>query len=102
MVDDALKTDRLHLINVTGGRGVLEEMTEYLSSDTSAPVRVCIPTMGAPNWGELTGQVSDASGLLLWRLRVEVEYPLAAARSEGTIAEVWTRVCGRGVVSALV
>jgi len=59
VIDDALRTDRLHLINVTGGRGVLEEMTEYLSSDTSAPVRVCIPTLGAPIWGEITAQVGD-------------------------------------------
>jgi elongator complex protein 4 len=64
VIDDALKTDRLHLITVTGRRGVLEEMTEYLSSDTSAPVRVCIPTMGSPIWGELTAQVSDPCVLL--------------------------------------
>ena len=64
VIDDALRTDRLHLINVTGSRGVLEEMTEYLSSETSAPVRVCIPTMGAPIWGELTAQVGDPTVLL--------------------------------------
>lgn len=63
-MDDALKTDRLHLINADGSKGVLEEMREYLSSDTSAPVRVCIPTMGSPGWGELTAQVSDPDVLL--------------------------------------
>jgi hypothetical protein len=64
VINDALRTDRLHLINVTGGRGVLEEMTEYLSSDTSAPVRICIPRMGSPIWGDLTAQVRDPNVLL--------------------------------------
>jgi elongator complex protein 4 len=57
VIDDALKTDRLHLINATGRREFIEEMTEYLSSDTSAPVRVCIPMMGSPIWGGLTAEV---------------------------------------------
>lgn len=64
VIDDALKTDRLHLISVSGRKGVLEEMTDYLSSDTSTPVRVCIPTMGSPIWGELTAQVGDSDVLL--------------------------------------
>jgi len=61
-IDDGLKTDRLHLIDVSQNpsiSGVLEEVTRYLSSDTSAPVRICIPNLGSPVWGDLTAQVGD-------------------------------------------
>jgi len=62
VIDDGLKTDRLHLIDVSQNpsiSGVLEEMTRYLSSDTTAPVRICIPNLGSPVWGDLTAQVGD-------------------------------------------
>lgn len=61
-IDDGLKTDRLHLIDVSQNpsiSGTLEEMTRFLSSDTSAPVRICIPNLGSPVWGNLTAQVGD-------------------------------------------
>jgi hypothetical protein len=62
VVNDAIETDRLHLIGVSKvsspGR-LLEAMSKFVSSDTSAPVRVCIPSLGSPVWSDITTQVSD-------------------------------------------
>ncbi|KAF8167916.1 Elongator complex protein 4 [Crassisporium funariophilum] len=60
LVDDALSASQLRLMNVGSEDPslvkLLHEISEYLTADTSIPVRICIPSLGSPSWGDVTTQ----------------------------------------------
>ncbi|KAF9535837.1 Elongator complex protein 4 [Crepidotus variabilis] len=70
VISDALRTDRLHLleVSVSGTSGcktgsaltptaIVGEIIKFVSSGASAPVRICIPSLGCSAWGDLSAKV---------------------------------------------
>ncbi|KAF8213363.1 Elongator complex protein 4 [Mycena galopus ATCC 62051] len=59
---DAVATRRLILIPIDSVRGghtttrVLERLAEVLTEKQGAPLRICIPALGCPRWGDLGAQ----------------------------------------------
>ncbi|CAA7266618.1 unnamed protein product [Cyclocybe aegerita] len=60
VINKARKADRLRFVDVgldaLSPSAVLSEITRYMESDSSAPVRICITSLGSPVWGDLTSQ----------------------------------------------
>lgn len=96
VVNDAIERDRLHFIDVSklvSPSRVLEAVSRFVSSDTSAPVRICIPSLGSPAWGDLTAQVgdtgSDCNGIGIDASCKCLGYHVFSAFAESAPTRVW-------------
>ncbi|KAF8973749.1 Elongator complex protein 4 [Flammula alnicola] len=60
VIAEALEGKRLHLVDVgfqsLSTVAVLGEISRQLTTDGSVPLRICIPALGSPVWGDLTPQ----------------------------------------------
>ncbi|KAJ3493718.1 hypothetical protein NLJ89_g10954 [Agrocybe chaxingu] len=96
VISEARKADRLHFVDVGSDAllpsAVLGEITRYMESDSSAPVRICITSLGSPVWGDLTSQVKG----ILWTdrafLRTEAEHSVFPTFAKGDSAKTSARV----------
>lgn len=96
VVNEAIASKQLHMVDVercTSAVEILGEITKYLTSDGSAPVRICIPSLGSPAWGSLTNQVNkEAAETGTW-LMMQVEYCQISALIKGETAGTRSWVC---------
>ena len=61
LIDDAVKSGQLQFLDFERRKlsitAVLDEITRAIEADSSLPLRVCIPSLGSPIWGDVTVQV---------------------------------------------
>jgi elongator complex protein 4 len=60
IVDDALQSDDLICLNISELTEIIRRIEQILKTDdqvSSVPIRICIPSFGSPQWGDLTSQV---------------------------------------------
>jgi elongator complex protein 4 len=61
LIDDAVKSGQLQYLDLEGRKlsiaAIFDEMTRAIEVDSSLPLRVCIPSLGSPIWGDVTVQV---------------------------------------------
>lgn len=61
LIDDAVKSGQLQFLNLEGRKfsitAIFDEITRAIEADSSLPLRVCIPSLGSPIWGDVTVQV---------------------------------------------
>ncbi|KAJ7275320.1 Elongator complex protein 4 [Mycena haematopus] len=59
-VADAVAARRLVVVPIDAGVGsttrVLQRLAEVLANNQGGPIRICIPALGSPGWGDLTAQ----------------------------------------------
>ena len=61
LIDDVVKSGQLQFLNLEGRKlsikAIIDEITRAIEADRSLPLRVCIPSLGSPMWGDMTAQV---------------------------------------------
>ena len=61
LIDDAVKSGQLQFLDLEGRKlsitVIIDEITRAIETDSSLPLRVCIPSLGSPIWGDVTAQV---------------------------------------------
>jgi elongator complex protein 4 len=62
LIDDAVKSGQLQFLDLEGRKfsitAIFDEITRAIEADSeSLPLRVCIPSLGSPIWGDVTVQV---------------------------------------------
>ena len=61
LIDDAVKSGQLQFLDLEGRnltiKAIFDEMAKAIEADSSIPLRVCIPSLGSPVWGDVTIQV---------------------------------------------
>jgi elongator complex protein 4 len=61
VIDDAVKSGQLQFLDLEGRKlsitAIFDEMARTIEADSSLPLRVCIPSLGSPVWGDVTTQV---------------------------------------------
>ena len=61
LIDDAVKSGQLRFLDLEGRKfsitAIFGEIMRAIEADSSLPLRVCIPSLGSPIWGDVTVQV---------------------------------------------
>jgi elongator complex protein 4 len=61
LIGDAVKSGQLHFLDLEGRKisltAIFDEIARVIEADSSLPLRVCIPSLGSPVWGDVTTQV---------------------------------------------
>ncbi|KAF8807583.1 PAXNEB-domain-containing protein [Phlegmacium glaucopus] len=60
IIDDAVKSSQIQFLDLERRRlsmaVILDEIAKVIEADSSLPLRVCIPSLGSPVWGDVTTQ----------------------------------------------
>ena len=61
LIEDAVKSGQVQFLDLGrrkfSMRTILDEITSAIEDDSSLPLRICIPSLGSPVWGDVTTQV---------------------------------------------
>lgn len=62
LIDEAVKSGQLQYLDLEGQKfsitTIFDEITRAIEADSSLPLRICIPSLGSPIWGDVTVQVN--------------------------------------------
>lgn len=61
LIDDAIKSGQIQILDLERRKlsmtAIFDEIARAIEADSSLPLRVCIPSLGSPIWGDMTIQV---------------------------------------------